>query len=134
MNKETKRLNREAGRKNLIECVKHYKATGTHLTYIANHNGMLSNIYDYLHFTLKPVNWVDYREKAEVLLIQTMVDKCLMSTDQEEKLIIRKSLGYWGNYRLLPAIIEAVKEIAKTMNAEIYIKKLVDERACIEDL
>ena len=104
MNKETKRLNRQAGRFNLIECIEHWKNHNCKRYYIGNHYGIMANVYDYLHFTLKPVeDW-------------------------------RKRVGEFDYFKVEKFTDEDIKEVAKSYIAEEYIKKLADERVCIDDL
>ena len=104
MNKETKRLNREAGRFNLVECILHWKKHNCKRNYMAKHYVVMANLYDYLHFTCRPVEeWKNRVGEFEYFKVEKFTD-------------------------------DDIEEVAKSFIAEAYIKKLVDEKVCIDDL
>lgn len=106
MNKEIKKKNREAGRNALIYCYKFLKQTGQKYTYFANHYGMLTNVYDYIHLVHPEWPMTDYRKNI-------------------------KSLEYMklGGFK-----DETIKEAAKCKAAEEMIYRLVEQRYKIEDI
>ena len=106
MIKTTKELNRHAGKKTLIECFLHYKQYGCKLIYLANHFGMLANVYDYIRVAHPEWHLENYLKK--------MIEHYYMKLN-----------GFKD---------EQIKEAAKCSIAEELIKKLVEKRVLIEDL
>jgi hypothetical protein len=137
MKQETKEKNRQAGRKNLIEAVKYLKETGKSIKYFnlpETHYLMMSMAYDYLwmHPEAPLKSWKERENEASEILRDIYAGRFLEATNNSEKEKAKETWIYWHISK--EALKEKIKEIAKTLIVEQYIKKLVDEKKCIDDL
>jgi len=93
MNKKLLSQNRDAGKFNYEEQVKHFKIHKVFIRYMGKHNTMMANAYDYVRFTFpeKPLkNFLSFRDEANKVDLSHITNS---KTKQQEIINISKSLA-----------------------------------------